>query len=269
MHRPSWTREPLVHFLFGGALLFAFFAWRGEEADPASRTIAVGRAEQAALAQRFEATMRRPPTDAELDTLVDQYVREEVLYREALRLGLDRDDAVVRRRLAQKMDEIAGARAETAPLDDAVLRKWLATHPERFASDTAFTFDQLWFENRDDADTALAKLRAGADWEKLGQTIDLPRTVEARPARDVASRYGTEFLAALRSGKADGRWSGPIRSGFGWHLVRLEEAAIGAVPSFEDLRADVENDWRSSTISQRREDAYRVLRDGYTVTVAE
>ena len=269
MKRPGWTREPLVHFLLGGLLLFAFFAWRGEPVDPASRTITVGEADQAQLALRFEAMMRRPPTDAELDALVEQYVREEVLYREALRLGLDRDDGVVRRRLSQKMDELAGARAETAPVGDAVLRQWLADHPERFSEDNAFTFDQLWFASREDAAQARSALRAGTSWTALGGQIDLPRSVDGEPARSITNRFGSAFLEVLRAREDDGRWSDPVQSGFGWHLVRLHEEAIGATRPFEDIRTEVENDWRTATIAERREDAFQVLRGAYTIEIAE
>ena len=103
MKLPGWTREPLVHFLVAGALVFAFFALRGNEVDPASRVIDVDRETQAQIALGFERMMSRPPTDAELAGLIENYVHDEVLYREAIRLGFDRDDAIVRRRLAQKI----------------------------------------------------------------------------------------------------------------------------------------------------------------------
>lgn len=269
MTLPAWTREPLVHFLLGGALLFAFFAWRGEPPDPASRSIAVSRADQAQLAMRFEAMMQRPPTDAELDALVERYLREEILYREALRLGLDSDDPVVRRRLAQKMDELAGARAETAPVSEQTLREWLARHPERFAEETRYSFDQLWFENRDEAEDALQRLGRGADWRGLGGRISLPPSIEDEPGRLIGQRYGTEFQTALAGLAANGEWSQPVRSGFGWHLVRLREQQVGEVPPFASIRDEVEADWRTATIAERREQAFDLLRDAYRIEIAE
>ena len=269
MKFPNWVREPLVHFLLGGALLFAFFAWRGEPVDPASRTIEVTRADQAQLANRFELMMRRPPTDAELDALIEQYLREEVLYREALRLGLDRDDAVLRRRLSQKMDELAGARAETAPVPDRTLRAWLADHPERFTEDTAYSFDQLWFESRAEAEAARAQLRAGESWNSLGGQIDLPRSVDEQPARLIASRFGRDFFQAMTGLDDNGRWSDPVESGFGWHLVRLHEELIGATRPFEEIRPEIEADWRAATIADRRDKAFAVLRDAYSIEIAE
>lgn len=171
MKLAGWTREPLAHFLAAGAALFALFAWMGEDVDPASRTITVTQEDRARLALQWERTFARPPTDGELDALTEQFVREEVLYREALRLGLDRDDAVVRKRMATKMDFLATSAAETAQPDDAVLQKWLEDHPTRFASDARFTFDQLYFAERPAAEAALKRLAAGASGKAAG--IDL------------------------------------------------------------------------------------------------
>lgn len=267
MNLPSWTREPLVQFLFGGALLFAFFAWRGEPVDPASREIDVTREDQAQLAVRFEALMRRPPTDAELDNLIEQFLREEILYREALRLGLDQDDPVVRRRLSQKMDELASARAETTPVSEDTLQAWLEQHPERFARDATYSFDQLWFSDQATAETALASLSNGADWSDKGEDISLPPTVNAEPFTAITSRFGQAFSASIATLEPSGDWQGPIASGFGWHLVRLRERQVSNVPPLSDIRTEVENDWRSSTIADRRQDAYQLLRDAYRIDI--
>lgn len=269
MKLPSWAREPLVHFLFGGALLFLFFGWQGEAYDPASREIEVTREDQAVLAARFEALMRRPPTDSELDNLIEQYLREEILYREALRLGLDQDDPVVRRRLSQKMDELAGARAETAPVSTDVLQDWLEAHPERFAADTSYTFDQLWFSDRDAAEVTLAQLAEGAPWEELGEEISLPPTLDHEPFAGIQSRFGQAFSTGLHDLEPSSAWKGPVSSGFGWHLVRLRDKKVGGVPPLAAIRREVENDWRSSTIAERRQDAFEILRDAYRIDVEQ
>ncbi|MFN2099699.1 peptidyl-prolyl cis-trans isomerase [Altererythrobacter sp. MF3-039] len=267
MKLPAWTREPLVQFLFGGALLFVFFAWRGEPADPASRDIEVSRDDQAQLAVRFEALMRRPPTDAELDNLIEQYLREEILYREALRLGLDQDDPVVRRRLSQKMDEIAGARAETAPVTDAMLQEWIEAHPERFAADATYSFDQLWFSEGDEAALVLAQLTDDENWQGLGGEISLPASLENASFTDIENRFGQAFSTSLNDFSVSPKWYGPVSSGFGWHLVRVRKKQIGEVPELADIRSDVENDWRSSTIADRKKQAYELLREAYDIDI--
>lgn len=261
MNLPSWAREPLVHFMIGGAALFTFFAWQGEPADPASRTITVTREDRALLALQWEQTMQRPPTDAELDSMVETFLREEVLYREALRLGLDRDDPVVRKRLANKMDYLAASMAETAPVSDATLRQYYADHPERFAGEVHYSFDQLYFAEKADAKRALTG-------PKSGQSISLPGNFTRATRGEIAGRLGSQFVDALDSMAVGKDWAGPHASGFGWHLIRLTRREASQVPPFDDIRDQVEADWRSSTEADRREQAYHALRDAYRIKIA-
>ena len=260
-------REPLVHFLLGGLVLYAMLAWRGDPVDPTSRAIDVSKEQQAQLALQFERTMQRPPTDAELDNLVSQYVREEVLYREAIRLGLDSDDAVVRKRLAQKMDGLAASQAENAQPDEGELKQWLAEHRSRFAPEASFSFDQLWFAKEEAARRALGRLQDGADWQALGEAISLPRSMVATARRDVEARFGRGFAAALDKPAVGDNWLGPISSGFGFHLVRLRARESAETAPLDQIRDEVENDWRSATIAARKDEAYRVLREAYRVNV--
>lgn len=259
-------RDPLAHFLLGGAILWLVVAWRGEEADPASRSIAVSRARQASLAVNYEQLMGRPPTDRELEGLVAGDVHEEVLYREALRLGLDQDDPVIRRRLSKKMDELADAEVESAEPSEAVLRQWLADHPERFAADVTVSFEQAPFATEEAARAALRGLRAGKG--PRGEALDLPGTVTGMTVREVRERFGVQFVDGLVPLAAGSGWQGPVPSGLGWHLVRLDGRHIGGAPRYEAIGKRVLEDWRSATMKARREAAYRVLRDGYSVTIA-
>lgn len=268
MELPRWTREPLVHFLIAGSLIFLFFAWKGEPVDPASRSISIDREQQVQLALSFERTMRRAPTDAELDNLIERHVRDEVLYREALRLGLDQGDAVVRRRLSQKMDMLASARAETAVPSEEVLQAWLGRHPERFADEVEYSLDQIWFASQPAARAGLVRIGEGADWREVGERISLPMSVEAERRGEIFTQFGEGFVGELDQLVASLDWQGPILSGLGWHLVRLRERQVGAVPTLNNVRERVENDWRSSTISQRRDEAYQLLRDAYQVDIA-
>ena len=266
MRLPGWAKEPLVHFLAAGAVLFLLFAWMGEEPDPTSRTINVTQADRARLSLQWEQTMGRPPTDAELDGLTQQFIREEVLYREALRLGLDRDDAVLRKRLASKMDYLATSMAETRQPSDAQLAQWLKDHPQRFASDGATSFDQIYFVEQASAKAALAR-GIPQEWGRAGEPISLPATVNDSSNRAVEEKFGRRFADELAAMPANGRWTGPIASGFGWHLVRVRARSEGTVPPLADIRRDVENDWRAATLKQRREDAYGVLHDGYRIRI--
>jgi hypothetical protein len=257
----AWTREPIVHFLAAATALFLFFGWVGEPADPASRTITITREDRAALALQWERTMQRPPTDAELDSMVETFLREEVLYREAIRLGLDREDPVVRKRLSNKMDYLAASMAETAAVSDATLADWLAKHPERFSPDVRYSFDQLYFTERAVAEAALAS------GQTAGEDISLPAAFDNAARTEVEGRLGQTFTAALDNLAPAESWTGPIASGFGWHLVHLRARKVGTPPKLSDIPDQVEADWRSSTEAQRRKDAYEVLRSAYQVSV--
>ncbi len=259
-------REPLLHFLLGGALIFALFAWRGEEADPGSRVIDVTREAQAQIALAYERTMQRPPTDAELDGLIERWVREEVLYREALRLGLEANDPVVRRRLATKMDFLAAASAETVEPDEAELAAWYRANTARYAGNLRLSFDQVYFAARPDAATVMPEL--AQDWRGAGAPASLPASVDARGQAQVAAQFGADFADTLAMMKVGDGWQGPVASGVGWHFVRLRAAEPGAVPPLASVRARAVEDWRLATAQEREEQAYRLLRDAYTVEIA-
>ena len=260
-------REPLVHFLLAGLAIFAVLSWHTPADDPASRQIHLTREDQARLSVNFAEVMGRPPTQAELDALLDRWVREEVLYREALRLGLDEGDAVIRKRLAQKMDLIAASAADAETPDNEALEKWLNTHPDRFAQDMKLTFDQLYFTARSRAVVARTLLAGGANWTKVGDPVSLPAHFEAASRKTVSDEMGGDFARALEGLPPGKNWQGPIESALGWHLVRLTERDPGALPPLSAIRSRVEDDWRAETGRQRQDAAYKTLRDAYTVRI--
>lgn len=268
----GWLKEPLVHFLIGGAVIYALFAWRGEPVDPASRSIEVTRADQAQLALAFERTMGRSPTDAELDRQIARFVREEVLYREALRLGLDGNDGVVRRRLAQKMDLLAAAQAETAQPSDETLQEWYETHQLRFADQARYTLDHAFKPQMAGAKALVETLNAqtegvGAGEGFAGDPISLPASLDEMPRKEVLDRFGQLFLEQIDALEVGETWQGPLQSGFGWHAVRLRARDAGEVPPFEKVRQRVENDWRTATIAERKERGFAILREAYAVEI--
>ena len=266
MTLPAWTREPLVHFLVAGFVLFVALTWSsGGSVDPASRVIDIDRGTQAQLSLQFERTMGRAPTDAEMDGAIERYVRDEVLYREAIRLGLDQGDAVVRRRLVSKMDLSASAAAEAAEPTAEALQEFYSTNRDRYADTGSVSFDQLYFGSEEAAQAA-ARL---ADPEGASEAISLPAALENVSQQEVQTRLGEAFTAALSEMKVGEQWQGPIRSGFGWHLVRLRARGAGDAPPLEDIRERVADDWRSAEITKRKEASFQVLRDAYRVEIAK
>jgi parvulin-like peptidyl-prolyl isomerase len=271
-------REPLVHFLLLGAALFALDAWFRPPPDAAAGgEVVVSEARIRNLAQNFRRTWQRPPTRTELDGLVQDYVREEVLYREALALGLDRDDTVVRRRLRQKMDFISEEAAALATPTDQQLAEYLAAHADQFQVAPRATFSQVYLDPRQraktldaDAKRLLAELnRAGssAQPEKLSDRLMLLESHYTDVSQvEVARIFGAAFADALFK-EPTGRWLGPIESGYGAHLVHLESKTPGGTAALADVRPIVEREWQNARRKELGEAFYERLRAKYRVTV--
>jgi peptidyl-prolyl cis-trans isomerase C len=270
----SWLREPLVHFLIAGLAVFLFSAWRGGSVDPESRTIRITTEQVQALTDRWMLTWQRTPTQNEIDGLIRDYIKEEVYSREAKRMGLDEDDIIIRRRLRMKMEALAAAEAESADPDDATLQAWLDKHPQKYARDVRYSFDQIYLSSsggvaaQDKAMSLLSRLREGAEWQGLGDRISLPRSLQNASSTDIIREFGDDFAGALK-GREHGKWVGPIQSGFGLHLVRIRGVTVSAKPTLSDVRQSVSNDWRQATIKERESRAYQALLDGYTIRIAK
>jgi hypothetical protein len=270
----SLLREPLVHVLLGGAALFGLHALVADGSETPRERIVVGEARIESLADAFARTWMRPPTRRELEGLIDDYVTEEVLYREALALGLDRDDLVVRRRMRQKMEFLHEDLVEAAEPDDAVLRAFLEANPERFRIPERVTLRQVFVsaERRTDpeahAAALLAQLRAPGAPEPgtLGDATLLPAGLEDASRDQVARAYGEAFAEAV-AGLPEGAWSGPIASDFGLHLVRVASRVPGRMPALDEVRAQVAREWEAEQRQAARERLYRAMRERYEVEV--
>lgn len=259
-------REPLLHFLLIGAAVFAFYGLvTPPEPVRSERMIEVTQTQRDRLAGQFEAVWRRPPTNAELAGLVDDFVREEIYYREALALRLDRDDTVIRRRLQQKMEFLADAGASVLTPDEAALKAHLAGNIERFTPPGRITFQQVLLDG-DDPQPILAKLVEGADPQAFGRGTLLPPILEESPSTTVDGTFGAGFFAGLAT-LEPGVWSGPIESAFGQHLVKVTKVEPSTPPQFEAVREAVEEDWRRETTEALRTARYKMLRDSYEVVL--
>ncbi|MEM8841761.1 MAG: peptidylprolyl isomerase [Pseudomonadota bacterium] len=268
MRLPALLREPLTHFLIIGAGVFAVYDAISPEdrtADPGE--IVVAEPEITRMIVGFESVWRRPPTTQELAKLTEDFIREEILVREAIALGLDRGDTVVRRRLRQKMAFLLASAAHGQVPDDAVLQAHFLENQQKYAASPSVTFTHVFLgEAPDGADVAevLGQLRAGADHRALGQRILVPQRIDGAPKQAVDGMFGAGFFDQLvELETAD--WGGPIRSGYGEHLVRIEPLDAPPDPVFAELRDRVLEDWRRDRSETMLDDAYRVLREGYVV----
>ena len=270
-------KEPLVHFLVLGAGLFLAYSLMprsGSSGEPGM--IVVTQGQIASLAASFARVWQRPPTGEELEGLIRDRVREEVYCREAMALGLDKDDTIIRRRLRQKMEFISDDIAAQAQPTDAELGAYLTAHSDSFRVEQRFTFRQVYLnpekhgENLSrDAAQLLAQLnQAGgkADASALGDSFLLEHQFAAVPGSEVAKQFGEKFAAKL-GGLAPGQWQGPVESGFGVHLVLVSERTDGRLPALAEVRDVVRREWANARRLEANEKFYQDLLKRYTVTI--
>jgi peptidyl-prolyl cis-trans isomerase C len=264
-------REPLLYFLLVGGLLFVLAdRFGGDEL----RRIAVTEIERNRLADQWQAQMGRPPTDAELEALVEQWIREEIYYREALAMGLDAHDVIVRRRLVQKLTFLTEDLATAEPPDETILRRYHQRHLDRYAEPARFSFVHRYFSGdlrpdaEDDARAALDALNASegsAEAIPEGDPFILQRGYLERSRQQIGELFGREFAAALVDLRT-GTWHGPIASAYGWHLVKVEQRRPGRPLGYDEVATRVANDYRQQQRREANERFYRTLRSRYQVT---
>jgi hypothetical protein len=271
-----WLREPALQFLLIGTGLFLAYGWLHGRASFSRDTIVIteGRVEQ--LAAGFAGLHRRPPTREELDGMVQDAVREEILYREAMALHLDADDVIVRRHLAQKLQFVS---EDTHPVPEptqAQLRDFLAQHPQQFQAERGYSFTQVFLnpqrhgsQLQADAQRLLAALRTAPDDAALvkgGDPFLLDSHFERLPAGETARLFGVDFEKALQT-TATGQWQGPVTSSLGTHLVLLRLRDEPGPPRLADIQAEVRRAWMNEQRELANARFYAELRRRYDVKV--
>lgn len=266
--RRSFWRQPLLHFLLVGAAIFTIDALRGSPEPADSRRIVVTVAQVERLAGLWQKTWGRPPSEAELQALVRDHIKEEIYYREALKLGLDVNDTVIRRRLRQKMEFLTADSVAAPAPDDARLQAYYERNAARYRRSPVFDFMQVYLSDSDAnrVTTTIDALREGKDPSQLGDPISLPRAMNGADEADIARTFGSAFYDALEELET-GDWSGPLRSGFGRHIVRISRKTPAHVPPLDEVRSSVENDWRAEQNAASQEDVYEALRAGYEIEI--
>ena len=271
-------REPLVHFLLLGAVLFGAFALVGDRGSARADHIVVTPGHLEHLTVSFTRTWQRPPTAHELAGLIDDYIREEVLYREAVAMGLDRDDTIVRRRLRQKLEFLTEETAETTSPSDTELQTFLQQHPDAFRIEPRLAFQHVYLSRgrRGEAAEAtarqlLAQLRTGddaTDPTTLGDPFLLPPEFSLLSSSEIARLFGDAFATQLQQLEPS-HWAGPFASAYGLHLVYVRERVDGRVPALAEVREAVQRAWFAARRKAVHEQFYQRLRARYTVVVEQ
>jgi len=271
----KWLREPLIHFLLLGALIFIGYQQFGRgESD--GKSIFISRGQQDNLINTFARTWQRPPSADEFKGLLDDFVRQEIAYREGVAMGLDEDDIIIRRRMRQKLELLVEDVAAQTPPSDAELQTFLTEHMADYRLEPTFNLRQVYFSSdrrgdaaRIDADLALQALLADpqvSGWEQLGDPLPLPSELKETSNGEISRMFGAMFGTGIESAQP-GVWSGPVESGFGLHLVFVESVAEARSPSLGEVYDEVQRDWFSERRGAAVDALYSRLAENYRIEV--
>lgn len=262
-------REPLLHFLLAGAGLFLLFGYLSDSEAISDDQIIVTSGQIEHMVSLFLKTRQRVPSDTELRGLIDNFVLEEVLYREAIAIGLERDDTIIRRRLRQKMEFLVDDFSVVEPTDED-LQHYLDANSDRYHSDARISFEQVHLKDpsRDRADSMLAALRRGefATPDTLSESHLIPRRFDDVWETEIAVQFGEAFRKELFALEA-GRWAGPVESPFGVHLIRIDQIVDGQMPALDEIRGDVRRDWLADHREVAQQRLFDQMRAKYSVTI--
>ncbi len=270
------VREPLLYFLLTGGVLFWLFQQTSpfvEDNGQGKAKIVVSEGRLEALTLGFEKVWQRPPTTEEMNSLIEGFVKEEVLYREALAMGLDSDDPIVRRRMGQKMGFITEDLAGLDDPGDVELQQFLDNHPNSYRIPARLSFRQIYFDpgrspDADDRVTKLLKKLRAQDQniEGLGDSLMLPTTFSDVSELEVSRTLGQQFSKSLLETPLRS-WQGPLISGFGLHLVYISEMSPASAPVLVQVRDQVYRDWASKKREQTNQMFYQTLRTRYDIKI--
>ncbi len=272
LRRAPWLHEPLVQFLILGLALFLLNAALNHSASQTERSykIALTSDDLRQLQNTFVAQWRRAPSCAEMQRLEETKIREEILYREALMLGLDRDDVIIKRRLAQKMQFLAEDVSATHEPTTAELKTWYVKNSDRFTLPSRLSFRHLYFspdrrgqQAHDDVMNVLARIKAEPEKSMaaagLADRFMFRDYYGDRTPEELGKDFGPQFALAVPKLKP-GSWQGPVESGYGWHLVFVHSAIPGRTPVFEEVEGDVKTAWLADQKQQALRKAYEGMR---------
>ncbi len=271
----AWTRDPIFIFvLFGAALAVLHGTRDAKSTSTIDRRVVVSEADVAWIVEGFEKRWFRPPTQAERNALVRNHIKNEVLYREAVKLGLDKEDTALRRRVAMKLESLARDIGAAQPTD-AELQAFLDENADRYATQALRSFEQVYVSTdkrkaaaKGDAGALLQALRGNPDQDltRVGDMLPLEIRHPLIRAADVRAQFGDEFAKAVFALPV-GSWQGPVQSGYGLHLVRVLESKAAEPPKLGEVRMQVQRDLMLQRKDEARDAFVDALLEKYDVVV--
>jgi hypothetical protein len=271
-------KEPLFHFFILGALIFALYSWVSQPGGPESNEILITQGKIQNLSEIFIRTWQRPPSTEELQGLIEDHIREEIFYREGVKMGLDQDDTMVRRRVEQKMDFLIEDDSNQMEPGETQLRKFLKENIGAFLVEPKYSFRQIYLNPdrrgdklAEDAQVTLKKIReepAREDWAGLGDPSLLDPQYQELRLSELQNIFGKEFAEQLKNLPIN-QWIGPISSSYGTHILSIVHRGDPREPAFEEVRESVEREWSYRQREERKKQFYQDLRKNYRVILEE
>jgi len=262
-------REPILLIILFGILLFWLYSSISSYYESKNKQIYVSTGQVELLKESFTKTWNRPPVESELEAQIENYIKDEVFYREAVKLGLDKTDPAVKRRLRQLMELMLDDNSRAYPSEDQ-LQTYLQDNPDKFQEDPRISFSHIYFatEDKQGAIELLPGLQDdsinGQDY--TGSMIMIPDKFEDESQSSLNGIFGTEFSSAIFDLEA-GNWQGPVASAYGWHLVQISKITPGLLPDLDDVWDQVEREWLFNQRQVRNEEQYEQMKDQYVIAI--
>lgn len=277
MKLKEFLKEPFLHFVLIGVGLFLLYGLVNEDTAPDDDTILVTQGQISTISTIFQKTWQRPPTQKELDGLIEDFIKEEVFYREATRLGMDNDDVIIRRRMRQKMEFVAEDMSSIIEPTDEQLEEYLQAHVDEFLIPPVFSFQQVYInpdEHSNDLDSYISGLlqRLNSDANispsSLSDRLMLDPAYASVTPFEVSRVFGNEFADRLVTLERN-RWVGPVRSGYGFHLIRIDVFEEGREPSLDEVVTELEREYMNAQRIEMLDLFYQRLAEKYDVIIEE
>lgn len=268
-----FLREPLLHFIIIGGLFFLFYTALNDAGENSTDTILITPERIGQIATAFNGVWSRMPTDEELNNLIEEEVRSEIYYRDALALGLDKNDAIVRRRLRQKMEFLTDTGIYLQEPSVEELATYFAANEQAYQIKPRLAFEQIYLGESPSEDTVSQILQTllsepAMNPSSLGQLTLLPAQLKLSTPGAIDSVFGKGFYSQLAE-LAPGEWGGPVTSVYGTHLIRALDGLPARRSPLEEIRDSVLRDWRSAKANENREQDYAKRRSRYIVEILQ
>ena len=263
----KWFKDPLILFFIGGVFLFAIAELA--DSDEISYQIDIRESDLTRLNDQWAMQMRRPATEQELGNLTEQLIKEEIYYREAMRLGLDQNDTIVRRRMVQKLTFLTEDIATTDIPDEQALKDYYGKNIEEYRQPKRYSFQHRYFSSdrredaQEDAETSLFNNK------DLGDPFMLQKAYNKRSEREIADLFGREFAQSIANLEPSDQWQGPLKSAYGFHTLLLETTQESYIKDYETVKERVLIDFQQKTRRVANEQYFLDLRNKYSVNLPD